>query len=282
MHSAAAHISLNLQRDSLRFAEADADGNLDLTFSEFVKMQPAEVRTRFDEETLRGWFEAADTDGDGVVSVNEFLLWSLAKEAGRNGGHERIRALFSRQDRNGSGMVDLREFQAICDGIGFGAVAQEVFRDLDDDHSGYVNYHELLDNLAGVGGLHRSLTTFSENEPAPPRRPSDRLGTPLSPLSSRPGLDRVTTVQSKLFLMALSWRDHEEESRMLGARRLDEGPRHRTSALVAAPLDATDATGLAEQIREQIRNSGLAVADAVELFNYSGAVGAHGDEKASS
>ena len=95
MKSQSSKLALSLQRDALRFAEADADGNLELTFEEFIEMQPAQVREQHGVETLRGWFEAADTDSSGTVSINEFLLWSLTKEQARTGDDSGLRAMFS-------------------------------------------------------------------------------------------------------------------------------------------------------------------------------------------
>jgi hypothetical protein len=77
MKSASSKLALSLQRDALRFAEADQDGNMELTFDEFIQMQPQQVREQHGVETLRGWFEAADTDSSGSVSINEFLLWCV-------------------------------------------------------------------------------------------------------------------------------------------------------------------------------------------------------------
>ena len=42
-------LTRKLHRDALRFAEADSDGNNELTFKEFLLMQPRAVRDRYDE-----------------------------------------------------------------------------------------------------------------------------------------------------------------------------------------------------------------------------------------
>ena len=52
-----------------------------LTFDEFLSMQPKTVRQEHSEEEVRAWFDAVDLDGSGTLSVNEFFLWTLQKEA---------------------------------------------------------------------------------------------------------------------------------------------------------------------------------------------------------
>ena len=75
-------------------------------------MQPAAVRTHpsYNLTRLREWFDAIDTNKDGVVSVNEWLLWALGQEAERTGGGS-IGAFFRAFDRDNTGCLDLADFQ---------------------------------------------------------------------------------------------------------------------------------------------------------------------------
>ena len=69
-----------MERDALRFAEADQDSGNTLSWVEFVEMQPTRVREKMGDEALRRWFLEADVNGDGEISMNEFFSWTLARQ----------------------------------------------------------------------------------------------------------------------------------------------------------------------------------------------------------
>ena len=123
----AASFQQHVQRDAMRFYEADAKGNSDhkLDFKEFLVMQPPAIKKSHTEAEIRGWFDAADTDGDGAVSINEFFVWTLQKEA--LNGMDGLRSLFECYDKDGTGCIDMHEFRRICDDLGFGGAAHEIF-----------------------------------------------------------------------------------------------------------------------------------------------------------
>ena len=127
MQSVAALFAQHVRRDGLRFAEADADGDNVLTFDEFLSMQPKTVRQEHSEEEVRAWFDAVDLDGSGTLSVNEFFLWTLQKEAMKD--MKGMRAIFQSHDKNSSGCLDMGEFQRVCDELGFGAVAHDSVKE---------------------------------------------------------------------------------------------------------------------------------------------------------
>ena len=54
-----------------RFAELDQDGNEVLDFEEFYAAQPDATREQFSREEIRGWFDAADDNGDGELTLDE-------------------------------------------------------------------------------------------------------------------------------------------------------------------------------------------------------------------
>ena len=66
--------------------------------------------------------------------------------------------------------------------------------------------------------------------------------------------------QTKLFLMAAAWHDHDQDSAASIVQSFDtSGWRY----------DAKDAAGLAAQLRANLKSTQLSVADLIELFNYS-------------
>jgi len=129
-----------------RFAEHDLDCNQRLDFEEFYGMQPRKLQDAYGADEIRRWFDKADLDGDGTVSIDEFFLWSLGNAALHNGASS-ISAAFAKYDADKTGCLDAREFERACKDMGFGVVAHSIFASLDHDHSGTVSYKELADTF---------------------------------------------------------------------------------------------------------------------------------------
>lgn len=120
------------QNQLLRFAEADADGNMSLDFDEFYACLPPKLRETFDTSTIRTWFNEADLDASGALSMSEFFLFTLRNAADVHGSNV-VHDIFAQFDQDGSGSIRIREFQRRCDELGFGAVGHQLFRALDPD-----------------------------------------------------------------------------------------------------------------------------------------------------
>ena len=103
----------------------DKDNSGELDLNEFLQMQPAAVRSKHSEEEIKAWFAQIDIDGDNSISINEYFTWSLSKAL--SNGDSGLRAVFQDYDKDGTGYLDEREFQKICDDIGFGAAAHDIF-----------------------------------------------------------------------------------------------------------------------------------------------------------
>ena len=73
--------------DAYRFAEFDADGDKKLDFEEFLAFLPKRIRDVYTPRDIRAWFDAADTNGDGTLSTNEFFRFSLSSSALRWGAN---------------------------------------------------------------------------------------------------------------------------------------------------------------------------------------------------
>lgn len=138
---------LDLSRDAAAaFFEADVDGDQKVSFSEFTaKMVPTRMIASTSQEDLRQLFKSVDTDGSGFISLDEFFLWTLkfAQEETGSG----IEAVFRRYDKTGEGVLDASEFARAAEELGFGAVAHEVFMELDPDGSGSISHHEMMARL---------------------------------------------------------------------------------------------------------------------------------------
>ena len=158
-----------------RFSEYDADGSQTLDWEEFYAMQPKRVRDthtaadirkasaqrscglllkarvvsplqpHFDSLALQ-WFEAADTDGDGSLSINEFFVWSLTHAATKHGAVT-LQSIFERYDKDGSGLLEKAEFDRAAAEMGFGAVSATLFKGMASNSGGGIPYRELTARL---------------------------------------------------------------------------------------------------------------------------------------
>ena len=140
------NLNVSTLNDATRFAEYDFDGDQKLDFEEFLAMQPKKVRETYAGHEIQAWFDAADTDGNGSLSINEFFKWSLSNASLKHGATA-LEAAFRKYDKDGTGFLDSFEFEQAATEMGFGAVAHDLFKSLDDDGSGSVTYHELIESL---------------------------------------------------------------------------------------------------------------------------------------
>ncbi|KOO25580.1 calcium-dependent protein kinase 17-like protein [Chrysochromulina tobinii] len=109
-------------------------------------MQPASVHAKHSREEIRKWFDAADDNGDGELSIEEFFKWSLHK-ASQKFGETTLNTVFEKFDKDRSGYLNAWEFEQAATEMGFGGVADHLFKSLDHDCSGTVTYSELIASL---------------------------------------------------------------------------------------------------------------------------------------
>ncbi|KOO31215.1 hypothetical protein Ctob_014689 [Chrysochromulina tobinii] len=102
-------------RDWTRFSEYDVAGDRQLDWEAFLAMVPERVRKVHSIEQLRAVFSAADVDQDGILSLAE---------------------------------LDIKQWDSLAIEMGFGAVSREVFRALDANGTGFINFREIPDSSA--------------------------------------------------------------------------------------------------------------------------------------
>jgi len=105
--------------DLREFFKYDVDLSQGIDFGEFLGMQSSEVRWKFGDDQIKAWFDAADSDGNGVIDANEFFAMNSRSVADipRVGSLRGRRSYPGQQARadlprpRGPTMDDIREFQ---------------------------------------------------------------------------------------------------------------------------------------------------------------------------
>jgi Ca2+-binding EF-hand superfamily protein len=126
------------------FMNSDASGDHRLTFDEFERAVPAQMRNRSKTE-LRRLFDQVDADGNGFVSIDEFFIWTLnfMKSAQGSG----LDDVFRRYDQRGSGTLNMAEFATAAADIGFGELANDLFVEFDPENTGTIKQGDILNTV---------------------------------------------------------------------------------------------------------------------------------------
>ena len=59
--------------DMRKFMSYDTDQSQSINWTEFLAAQPPDIRRQYSDAQIRAWFDAADSNGDGVIDANEFF-----------------------------------------------------------------------------------------------------------------------------------------------------------------------------------------------------------------
>ena len=267
MKSVTAKFTAQAQKDAMKFAEADLNGDNALTFEEFVQLHSAAVRANVSLDEIRTWFNDCDEDKDGTVTINEYFVFTLSKAEAQT-GDSGLRAVFMEYDKDGTGCLDANEFQKFANTIGFGAAAHDIFM-------------EVCLFLCHLAPPSNTLSHVEES------RFCVSFATPTSLLCTRMHaraqldkdnsglinyseiLDRIAGIgpSTKKFLMTVAFSGGQENGRG-GGGGAGNVASEVVRDLTSWRLDATDATGLVTQLRKSIKASGIGVADMLEIFNF--------------
>ena len=170
-------MALRNQRHAFEAADANGDGELD--FSEYLTMMPSHIRNSHSEDRFRKWFAQADRDGKGTISRSEFFMWSLGT-ASRKFGNDGLLAVFRRYDANNSGSIDMAEFTRVVEDMGWDAkTAEEAFGEMPVRRDGTVDYLGLLAAFcdskegAGMSALEQLTVSMAWDAPKRSLRPDD-------------------------------------------------------------------------------------------------------------
>jgi len=129
------------KRKALEFEEADADGDQEINFDEFVSYILPITGER-SEEDLREWWALMDIDGDGLLRKDEYFVYSLCAASRKSGSG--IAGIFEKYDQDASGNLDIIEFERALDEMGFGDIAEAVFDEHASPGGASISYMALL------------------------------------------------------------------------------------------------------------------------------------------
>uniref|UniRef100_A0A0N5A7K3 Reticulocalbin-3 n=1 Tax=Syphacia muris TaxID=451379 RepID=A0A0N5A7K3_9BILA len=148
-------ISLDKEESDERFAELDKDGNLVITWSEYIAdgfgdIQETENMDAEDKKLMeedRKYFVAADHDGNGVLNMEEFDAFHAPEHHPHM--HETVVELtLKEKDLNKDGKIDLKEFLgdiAGNEGAEWYEMEKARFADeYDKDKSGFLEGEEIV------------------------------------------------------------------------------------------------------------------------------------------
>jgi len=126
-----------------------------LTFTEFCELVRERELGEHSARELRDRFHALDITGSGRIDKHEYLRFSLKDALARS--VTRVQEIFEAWDVDGNGEVSEREFRQAVGSLGFADVEtrhiDQIFRELDEDASGSISYHELDRKLRKFAGI---------------------------------------------------------------------------------------------------------------------------------
>lgn len=138
-----------MTKKAAEFDQADLDGDHEIEYEEFCLMMPrTRGGTQQSDEDLRVWWEMLDTNGDGVITKDEFFIYALASSSRKTGSG--VVGMFQKFDANRSGKLDEIEFTHAVEEMGFGDVATELF-----------DAHKLTSTLREALGVEVSMQQVS-------------------------------------------------------------------------------------------------------------------------
>ena len=154
-----------VQKAMIAFLQADKNGDRVLNFDEFKEVLPKDMKVT--EEQAREIFNMCDADGNGTISQDEFFFWTV-QVATQYGGNQisGLQEQFKKFDTSGDGQLNSLEFRNAVEPFGFGAVAHDMFLELDLDGTGTVSYTELMQTLKSrrvsvTSGVKKLMTSMS-------------------------------------------------------------------------------------------------------------------------
>ena len=130
------------------FQEADTSGDNELTVDEFYAALPRFVKEKHSAQEISTWFAMIDVNGNGKVSMAEYLQWSLLAASRAVG--TKLLHVFQKADKTGDGKISKGEFKHVADKLGVGDYAHEIFTELPQRADETVAYEDIVSITNGI------------------------------------------------------------------------------------------------------------------------------------
>ena len=202
-----------VRHHAMDFNVADANADNALDYGEFTRL----VRDRMGRgedgkglaaATIKGWFDALDTDGSGHISMGEFFVFALQESLERSGAEGGLLGFFNKWDADLNNVLTRAEVQRMASRLGFGDVVTKLLAEFDDNGSDAITYPELVDAIRNSGKANKRRNQFQnqytnaqlerEREPAAPASASPLLAAPVNAAlaSAAAGADEATALSA--------------------------------------------------------------------------------------
>jgi len=132
------------------FADLDTSGDGTLSRVELINGYRKHFGADFDEQRVDNLITMADSSGDGLISLNEFMMVSVNQEKFLT--HQRLESIFQELDLDGNhriSMDELNQFLGRSEHLDKEQL-QQAFEDVDPEGVGEIDFpafQQLIQNL---------------------------------------------------------------------------------------------------------------------------------------
>nr|XP_022308599.1 calmodulin-like [Crassostrea virginica] len=100
------------------------------------------------DQEVEEWWNAADANGDGSISLEEYVNIMASNYVTIDLEQERMQTAFKVIDKNGDGKISLQEFKTVMmfNDMFTKEEVNKLFKEVDSDDKGYIDYKDFVKN----------------------------------------------------------------------------------------------------------------------------------------
>ncbi|XP_067935771.1 calmodulin-like [Watersipora subatra] len=102
------------------------------------------------ESELSDMINEVDTDGNGTIDFNEFVVMMQKKQKSIDNREEELKEAFKMFDKDGNGYISEAELKSVMSSLGENLSQEEIrqmIEEADKDGDGHVNYNEFVNMM---------------------------------------------------------------------------------------------------------------------------------------